>query len=146
MLGMTRLPGQPEKIKKRGNKKQTLDPEGVPAVERTTLRVKDKTRKLPEPIVIQVKINGQPIRALLDTGSMADFLSTTVVDQLRLPRVTYEKPLGVQLAVHGSRSKINCGTTVRFQYQSVNCDRTFDIVNLDNYDAILGTPFLSQGA
>ena len=144
MLGMTRLPGQPEKIKKRGNKKRTLDPEGVPAVERTTLQVKDKTRKLPEPIVIQVKINGQPIRALLDTGSMADFLSTTVVDQLRLPRVTYEKPLGIQLAVHGSRSKINCGTTVRFQYQSVNCDRTFNIVNLDNYDAILGTPFLYQ--
>ena len=81
---------------------------------------------------------------MLDTGSMADFLSTTVVDQLQLPRVTYEKPLPVQLAVHGSRSKINCGTTVKFQYQTINCDRRFDIVNLDNYDAILGTPFLYQ--
>ena len=144
MLGMTRIPGQQNKIKKRGTKKRVLDPEGVPAIEHTTLRVKDRPRKLPEPIVIEVKINGHNIRALLDTGSMADFLSTTVVDQLKLERVTYEKPLGVQLAVHGSRSKINCGTTVRFQYQTINCDRTFDIVNLDNYDAILGTPFLYQ--
>jgi hypothetical protein len=144
MLGMTRIPGQQTKIRKRGNRKRVLDPEGVPAVERTTLRIKDKTRRLPEPIVILVKINGHQIRALLDTGSMADFLSTTVVDQLQLPRVTYEKPLAVQLAVHGSRSKINCGTTVNLQYQTIDCDRRFDIVNLDNYDAILGTPFLYQ--
>jgi hypothetical protein len=141
---MTRIPGQQTKIKRRGNKKRIIDPEGVPAIERTTLRIKDKTRRLPEPIVINVKINGETIRALLDTGSMADFISTTIVDQLRLPRETYEKPLSVQLAVHGSRSKVNCGTTVNFQYQSIDCNRRFDIVNLDNYDAILGTPFLYQ--
>jgi hypothetical protein len=139
MLGMTRIPGQQTKIRKHSNRKRVLDPEGVPAVKRTTLRIKDKTHRLPEPIVILVKINGHQIRALLDTGSMADFLSTTVVDQLQLPRVTYEKPLAVQLAVHGSRSKINCGTTVNLQYQTIDCDRHFDIVNLDNYDAILGT-------
>ena len=144
MLGMTRIPGQQTRVKRRGTKKRVLDPEGATMIERTTLRFKDKTRKLPEPIVIQVKINGQPIRALLDTGSMADFLSTTVVDQLHLKRTVYEKPLSVQLAVHGSRSKINCGTTVNLQYQTINCDRRFDIANLDNYDAILGTPFLYQ--
>ena len=99
---------------------------------------------MPKPIVIQVKINSQSIRALLDTGSMADFLLTTVMDQLQLPKVVYKKPLPVQLAVHGSRSKINCGTTIRFQYQTINCERRFDLVNLDNYDAILGTPFLYQ--
>ena len=144
MLGMTSVPGQNAKIKKRGMKKRTSEPEGVPAVERTTIRFKDRTRRLPEPIVVQVKINGQQIRALLDSGSMADFLSTTVADQLKLERETYQKPLSVQLAVHGSRSKINCGTTVQFQYQSISCQRRFDIANLDNYDAILGTPFLYQ--
>ena len=46
--------------------------------------------------------------------------------------------------VHGLRSKINFGTTVKFQYQTINCDRRFDIVNLDNYDVILGTLFLYQ--
>ena len=144
MLGMTTVPGQKAQLKRRGNKKRKADPEGVNAIERTSLKIKDKSRKLPEPIIIQASINGHTIRALLDTGSMADFLSTTVVDQLKLPKEVYQKPLSVQLAVHGSRSKINCGTTVNFQYQSIDCDRRFDIANLDNYDAILGTPFLYQ--
>jgi len=75
---------------------------------------------------------------------MADFISTTVVEQLKLRKEVYAKPLSVQLAVHGSRSKVNCGTTVKFQYQSIDCERRFDIANLDNYDVILGTPFLYQ--
>jgi hypothetical protein len=144
MLGMTTIPGQKRKVKTRGSKKRVFEPEGVNAIERTALRVKDRTRRLPEPIVVTVHINGEPIRALLDTGSMADFLSTTIVNQLKLPKEVYEKPLSVQLAVHGSRSKINCGTNVRFEYQSIDCDKRFDIANLDNYDAILGTPFMYQ--
>ena len=144
MLGMTRLPGQQNNIKKCSNKKRVLNLEGVSSVKQTTLRPKDKTRKMPEPIIIQVKINSHPIWALLDTGSMADFLSTTVANQLQLTRTTYEKLLPVQLVVHGSRSKINCGTTIRFQYQTIDCNRRFDLVNLDNYNAILGTPFLYQ--
>ena len=119
-------------------------PEGVSSIERTTMRMKDQARKVPEPIVVLAKINGHQVRALLDTGSMADFLSTTVADQLNIRKEYYTKPLTVQLAVHGSRSKINCGARVNFQYQSINCERRFDVANLDNYDAILGTPFLFQ--
>jgi hypothetical protein len=144
MLNMTRIPGQSEPLRKRGSKRRLPQLEGVTLIEKTTMWVKDRSRRLPEPIVVNVKVNGHPIRALLDTGSMADFLSTTVTDQLRLEKEVYVKPLSVQLAVHGSRSKINCGTTVRLQYQSIDCERRFDIVNLDNYDAILGTPFLFQ--
>ena len=90
------------------------------------------------------KINRHQIQALLDMGSMADFLSTTVVDQLNLQSEWYAKPLPIQLAVHGSRSKINCGVKVTFQYQKIDCEQRFDVANLDNYDAILGTPFLFQ--
>ena len=113
-------------------------------LERTSMQLKDQSRKIPEPIVVLAKINGHQIRALLDTGSMADFLSTTVVDQLNLQSERYAKPLPVQLAVHGSRSKINCGVKVTLQYQKIDCERRFDVANLDNYDAILGTPFLFQ--
>ena len=140
MLGMTKILGQQGTIKQRGAKKWTFDPEGMPAIERTTLRIKDRARCLPEPIVVTVKVNNKPIRVLLDTGSMADFILMTVVDQLKLPKETYEKLLLVQLAVHRSRSKINCGMTVQFQYQLINCDRRFNIANLDNYNAILRTP------
>ena len=118
--------------------------EGVNLLEKTSMRVKDQSRKVPEPIVVLATINGREVRALVDTGSMADFVSTTTVEQLKLKKEIYAKPLSVQLAVHGSRSKINCGTRVRFGYQSIDCERRFDIANLDNYDVILGTPFLYQ--
>ncbi|EJF55512.1 hypothetical protein DICSQDRAFT_38663, partial [Dichomitus squalens LYAD-421 SS1] len=116
----------------------------IPAVERNAMKPKDFTRQLPKPIVVTVYVNDKPVRALVDTGSMADFISTTVVDQLGLHKEILAKPLPVQLAVHGSRSKINCGTTVDFKYQGIDCKRRFDVVNLDNYDMILGTPFLFQ--
>ena len=59
-------------------------------------------RRLPEPIVVQAKVNGHNVRALLDTGPMVDFISMMAVDQLKLLRETYQKLLMVQLAVHGS--------------------------------------------
>ena len=124
--------------------KRTKEMEGMLLVKRTAMRLKDQTRKVPEPIVVLVKVDGHQIQTLLDTGSMADFLSTTLADQLDLKKEYYSKPLSVQLAVHSSRSKINCGVRVNFQYQGINCERRFDITNLDNYDTILGTPFLFQ--
>ena len=137
MLNATRLMAGSVKPRKQRT-------EGVSLLEKTSMRVKDQSRKVPEPIVVLASINGKEVRALIDTGSMADFVSTTVVEQLKLKKEVYAKPLSVQLAVHGSRSKINCGTRVNFKYQSIDCERRFDIANLDNYDVILGTPFIYQ--
>ncbi|OAX32231.1 hypothetical protein K503DRAFT_794800 [Rhizopogon vinicolor AM-OR11-026] len=108
------------------------------------MRTKDFTRKVPVSIIIDVKVNGQTLRALLDTGSMDDFISTTAVDQLKLQTEVLAKPLPLQLAVHGSRSKINCCVSVDFDYQDIRCKRRLDVANLDNYDMILGTPFIYQ--
>ena len=65
-------------------RKRTKQPEGEVPLERTSMRLKDLARKVPEPIVVLAKVNGHQIRALLDTGSMADFLSTTLVDVIAL--------------------------------------------------------------
>ncbi|TFK78470.1 hypothetical protein K466DRAFT_448921, partial [Polyporus arcularius HHB13444] len=108
------------------------------------MKPKDYTRTVPVPVVVEATVNGHAVRALLDTGSMADFLSTTIADQLKLDLEVLAKPLPVQLAVHGSRSSINCCTTVDFGYQGIACKRRFDVVNLDDYDLILGTPFFFQ--
>jgi hypothetical protein len=62
---------------------------------------------VPKPVVIMVKINDHLARALLDSGSLGDFISTTLADQLKLTKEVLEVPLGLQLAVQGSRSKIN---------------------------------------
>jgi hypothetical protein len=58
--------------------------------------------------------------------------------------MTLEKPLTIQLAVQGSHSRVNYGTSVRFQYQGADYRRYFDVMNLQNYDLILGTPFMYQ--
>ncbi|KIO25449.1 hypothetical protein M407DRAFT_8417 [Tulasnella calospora MUT 4182] len=54
------------------------------------------------------------------------------------------KPLPVQLATTGSRTKVNCSVDVEFSYQSVKEKRRFNVINFDEYDIILGTPFLYQ--
>jgi len=107
--------------------------------------VAQKTRRLiPEPIVVVVNINGHPARALLDSGSLSDFMSSKLAHQLHVKTFELEKPVPVHLAVQGSRAKINLGCTAEIQYQSVRETRYFDIINLLNYDLILGTPFWFQ--
>ena len=125
-------------------KSQETSADTIPAVERTAMKPKDFNRIIPKPVIVLVQINGHRARALLDTGSMADFMSTTLVDQLGLKTEVLAKPLALQLAVHGSRSKINHSVTVDFAYQEIKCPRRFDVANLDNYDLILGTLFLFQ--
>ncbi|KAJ3486050.1 hypothetical protein NLI96_g4519 [Meripilus lineatus] len=132
---------QPRKTKRADSKSTD---HFVSAIERNAMRTKDLTRKIPKTLVITVQVNGKPVRALLDSGSMADFVSTTLVDQLKLEKEILAKQLPVQLAVHGSRTKINSCTTVDFGYQGIKGPRRFDIANLDTYDVILGTPFFFQ--
>ena len=93
-------------------------------------------------------MNGQPARALIDAGSLADCVSLTLVDQLKLEHVMLEKPLTIQLSVQGSQqSKVNFGVKVHFKYQGTDYKWYFDVINLQNYNMIfmiLGTLFLYQ--
>ena len=115
-----------------------------PAVQRNAASVKDTTRVLPKPVTLTVNIDGHPARALVDSGSLGDFMSTNLADQLKVKREELENPLGLQLAVQGSRSKINFRARSRFQYQGIDEERQFDVINLNNYDLILGTPWMYQ--
>ncbi len=114
------------------------------AVQRNSANVQDARRKIPRMLVIVVKVNGHPCRALIDTGSMGDFISTTIVDQLGLKRIVLSVPLPLQMAVQGSRSKINCRVHCNFEYQSLKGECYFDVANLSSYNVILGTPWLYQ--
>ena len=71
-------------------------------------------------------------------------MSSTLADQLGVQKEVLEAPLALQLAVQGSRSKVNYVATAQLQYQEINENRTFDIINLNNYDLILGTPWMHQ--
>ena len=121
-----------------------VDRNKYPQLQRNAAQVKDKQRVLPKPIVIRVSVNGHPARALMDTGSLGDFISSTLADQLSVKRQTLDTPLSLQLAMQGSRSKVNAVTTVRLEYQGINEERTLDVININSYDLILGTPWLYQ--
>ena len=55
-----------------------------------------------------------------------------------------EKPIGIQLAVMGSKSVINYGTHTTIRIIGEESKEYFDVVNIDYYDTILGTPFLKK--
>lgn len=114
------------------------------ALQRNAAAVKGKARSVPKPLVVTVKINGHPARALLDSGSLGDFMSTNLADQLKVKRTELSTPLTLQLAVQGSRSKVNVQTAVDFEYQQIKETRTFDIINVNSYDLIMGTPFMYE--
>ena len=71
-------------------------------------------------------------------------MSSMVVDQLKLKCTILDKPLGLQLAVQESRSKITATVNVNYSYQNLKNVRRFDIANLNDYDMILGTPWMYQ--
>ena len=117
---------------------------GFTTVQRNASVVRDPSRTVTEPLRIVVKIAGNPARALIDSGSLGDFISSTLVDQLKLEKKELASPVGVQLAVQGSRTRVNYGVDTLFEYQNIKSTRHFDVMNLSNYDLILGTPWLYQ--
>ncbi|CAA7263787.1 unnamed protein product [Cyclocybe aegerita] len=116
----------------------------LPAAQQNAAMVKDPSCVVPNPITVVVHVNGKPARALIDSGSLCDFMSSTLADQLKLHKEELKTPLIVQLAVLGSRSKVNYKVTTDFTYQGIQEKRAFDIINLSSYDIILGTPFPYQ--
>jgi hypothetical protein len=68
-------------------------------------------------------------------------MSTALADQLGLKKTGLEKPISVQLAVQESCTKVNTGVTVKFEYAGINEDRWFDLINIEQYNMILGGPF-----
>jgi hypothetical protein len=121
-----------------------VDRNKYPSLQRNSAQLKGNQRVLPKPIVVKVTVNGHPARALLDSGSLGDFLSSTLADQLSIKKEPLEFPLSLQLAVQGSRSKVNSKASVKLEYQEISEIRTFDIINLNSYDLILGTPWMFQ--
>ncbi|OCH88440.1 hypothetical protein OBBRIDRAFT_734482, partial [Obba rivulosa] len=117
---------------------------GLPVLQRNAASPRDFKRLVPEPVVVVVQVNGHPARTLLDTGSLSDFMSAKLAHQIGVQSFELEKPLPVHLAVQGSRAKINLGCNAEVRYQTIREQRYFDIINLLNYDLILGTSFLFQ--
>ena len=63
---------------------------------------------------------------------------------MKIEHFPLDKPIGIQLAVTGSKSVLNYGVNATIKYNEKESKEYFDIVNIDYYDAILGTLFLRR--
>ena len=71
-------------------------------------------------------------------------ISPNVIRAAKIEPFPLDKPIGIQLAVTGSKSVINYGANTTIKYEGKELKEYFGIINIDYYDAILGTPFLRK--
>ncbi|KZP17245.1 hypothetical protein FIBSPDRAFT_747388, partial [Athelia psychrophila] len=93
-------------------------------------------------LALYVEIHGVKAYSLFDSGSTSDSISPDFIRVAKVPIRTLEPPVPLQLGCVGSRSIINFGATARICVGPVNAEGYLDVVNIDKYDAIIGTPFM----
>jgi hypothetical protein len=89
-----------------------------------------------------IDVDGLKAHVLIDPGCTTDLMSSDFAKVAKVKPVRLEKPMALQLAVSGSRSKVNFGTWAPLKLDGLEETRYFDIANVDQFDMILGTPFL----
>jgi hypothetical protein len=90
-------------------------------IERNAARIRDNTRRVPHAITVQARLNGESVRVLLDSGSRADIISTTIVNQLNLPKTAPTKPLQLVLAISGLKGVVNYAAKGQLLYKNPIC-------------------------
>ena len=101
-----------------------------------------RERALQRTIRVFIRIGGIEANVLLDSCSTTDMISPEFAQVAGLAKIELEERMGLRLAVKGSSSKLNYGTWADVECGPIKERRYFDIVNLDDCDVILGTPFM----
>ncbi|KAJ8488543.1 hypothetical protein ONZ45_g13914 [Pleurotus djamor] len=122
-----------------------IDHGKLPAVQRNASQIKGGERTLPSSVVVTVNVNGRSARALLDSGSMGDFMSMSLADQLgESSKIAMGRPIPSQLTVQDSCFEVKYSCRARLEYLGIGENHMFDVININNYDLILGTSWLLQ--
>jgi hypothetical protein len=96
-------------------------------------------------MVALVKVNGLEAYTLLDTGSMTVSVTYDFAQVMKLDIIQLENPVQLQLGTVGSRSMINFGTKTQLDLGPMHEDDAYlDVMNIDRYDMIIGTPFMHK--
>ena len=91
-----------------------------------------------------LQIGGVKAHRLIDSGCEGIMLSPNFIRVAKIKPFLLDKPITIQLAVMGSKSIINYGANTTIKYNEKESKEYFNIVNIDYYDAILGTAFLRK--
>ncbi|RPD70731.1 hypothetical protein L226DRAFT_435098, partial [Lentinus tigrinus ALCF2SS1-7] len=93
------------------------------------------------PLCAEVTVNGIPAYTLFDSGCTTDSISPTLAFLTSADCIELSEQMNLQLGAKGSRTKINHGAKARMKIGPVDEYHYFDVVDIDRYDLILGTPF-----
>ena len=112
-------------------------------------RIKERSRPLwkcndNQPISVFWEIGGVKAHCLINNGCEGIMISPSFIGVAKIEPFLLDKPIGIQLAVTGSKSIINYSANATIKYNEKELKVYFDIINIDYYDAILGTPFLRR--
>ena len=100
--------------------------------------------KMMQPITIEVELNGVPCFILVDMGCNTNSFRPMTARIVKADRIDLKKQVQLQLGMQGSKMKINHGMRVNVKVGPINKSVYFDIINIDQYDTILGMPFLTK--
>ncbi|PBK84590.1 hypothetical protein ARMGADRAFT_943267, partial [Armillaria gallica] len=95
-------------------------------------------------LVMMLNINGLDVVMLWDSGSTSTVMSPAFADISKVLVSQLLNPVVLQLGTVGSRAKINFGTNMEVKTEGFQGREYFDMVNIDKYDAIIGTPFMHR--
>ena len=87
---------------------------------------------------------GVKAHCVIDSGCKGVMIFPEFTRAAKIETFTLEKPIRIQLAVTGSKSIINYGTNTTLNINGKESKEYFNVVNIDYYDTILGTPFLKK--
>ena len=90
------------------------------------------------------EIGGIKAHCLIDSGCKGIMISPNFIRAVKIEPFPLDKPIGIQLAVMSSKSIINYGANATIKYNEKELKEYFNIVNIDYYNAILGTPSLRK--
>ena len=71
-------------------------------------------------------------------------ISPDFIRAMGIVLIKLEQPIGLQLACVGSKSTINYGAKSTITFRTACVKEYFNIININYYNVILGTPFLQS--
>ena len=91
-----------------------------------------------------LRVNDLDVVTLWDSGSTSTAMSPAFADISKALVARLVNPVVLQLGTVGSWAKINFGSTSHIAADGYAGPKYFDIVNIDKYDVIMGTPFMHR--
>jgi hypothetical protein len=97
-----------------------------------------------KPLTAILNIGGVEAFTLFDSGCTIEALNPNFVRVAKIKIHQLAQQHSLQLGTIGSKAKFNFGTNAPVVYNNVKDNVYFDVVNIDRYDAIVGTHFMRK--